>query len=97
LTNSLFPILIVLIFVLFFGGRFIYRKFQERRKLAELQTLVGEVGMLISGIRPPDQWGSVRIGDEIWRAESQSGEPVGAGQRVRITAVKENIVTITTL
>ena len=60
--NFYFPLIVLLVFGLFFGGKAIYRRIQERKKKAELATLIGEIGILIAGFQPPDQWGSVRVG-----------------------------------
>ncbi len=48
---------------------------------------VGETCQVLEDIDTSENTGRVRLGQDEWRAESQTGEVIPAGQRVEVTAV----------
>ena len=48
---------------------------------------LGEKCQVLEDIDPDENTGRVRLGQDEWRAESRSGEPIGAGQQVEVVAV----------
>ena len=60
------------------------------------ERLMGETGPVIDPIPAgPTNAGSVRIGAEIWRAESSVHEPVESGTYVEVVAVRGTRVIVT--
>ena len=48
---------------------------------------IGEKCRVLEDIDTDENTGRVRLGQDEWRAESRSGEPIGAGQQVEVVAV----------
>ena len=49
--------------------------------------LVGEPCLVLEDIDSDKNTGRVRLGQEEWRAESRSGEPIAAGRKAKVVAV----------
>jgi membrane-bound serine protease (ClpP class) len=64
----------------FFGIRWTRRG----RPTVGVETLVGTQAVALSPLAPE---GQVRIEGEIWKARARNGEPIGAGEPVRVAAV----------
>ena len=49
--------------------------------------LVGEKCRVLEDIDPDENTGRVRLGQDEWRAESGTGEPIAAGQHAEVVSV----------
>ncbi len=70
--------------------RWIIGPLRRRSKLTGPEAMVGKVGVALSDLDPN---GEIRVGGEIWRAESFSGK-VLRGERVRVKALTGLILTV---
>ena len=69
------------------------RKFSERLTKKQppgigADRFIGSEGVVLEEINPSDNTGRVRLGKEEWRAESDAGEVIGLGVKVRIKKVE---------
>jgi membrane protein implicated in regulation of membrane protease activity len=72
--------------ILFLGSRrFADRFSKEQPPGIGADRFVGKECVVLEEIRNRDNTGRVRMGSEEWRAESDSGETIPQGTRVRVT------------
>ena len=72
-----------------FGGEVLYwqRRVRGRRSVVGAQTLIGELGTVVSPCRPD---GQVRVSGEIWAAHCERG----AGRGETVTVVDRRQLTL---
>ncbi len=70
--------------------RWVIGPIRRRSKLTGGEALIGKTGVAISDLKPK---GEVRVGGEIWRAESSSGD-IAKGERVTVKTLKGLVVTV---
>ncbi len=81
------------VFILVSGILFVFgRRFAERVTTKQppgigADRFVDQVGVVIYEINPDNNTGSIRIGQDEWRANSESGEIIPVGTRVRVARV----------
>jgi membrane protein implicated in regulation of membrane protease activity len=93
---GLSPVAAALLLALWIGkDLFLYRSVRDAyvaRGKSPREELLGQTGVVVKPLRP---MGVVRIGGELWRAESASpGVGIPRGRRVRIEGVRGLVLTV---
>ena len=61
------------------------RKARNITAVSKDSQIIGQVGTVRAGLDPT---GTVQVANELWTAESDSGEPIESGERVMVTEVE---------
>lgn len=76
--------------VMFFALRPFLLKFLSPDRHAtrtNTDALIGQEGIVLEAINPDSFSGRVKVGGEDWRAISNSGKPIGVGEKIIVTRV----------
>ncbi len=70
--------------------RWVIGPVRRRSKLTGPEAMIGKMGIAITDLKPK---GEVRVGGEIWSAESLSGD-ITKGEEVRVKSLKGLVVMV---
>ena len=74
-----------------FGLWHFARKARNIHSPSRDSQMVGQVGMVRADLNPT---GTVQVANELWTAESDSGEPIQSGERVMVTEVEGLVLKV---
>lgn len=77
----------------FFGARPVFTRYfygKSKHVRTNVDALTGETGQVVEAIDEHGASGRVLVRGDNWRAVSDSGEPIPAGRKVRVTRVEGN-------
>ena len=71
-----------------FGRRFADRVTRKQPPGVGADRFIGMTGVVLEAINNNTNTGKIRVGQDVWRADSASGESIAVGESVTVTRVE---------
>ena len=90
-TNIIIQAIVFLIssVILFFATKPLVNKISKTETIkTNVSSLIGKKGIVIQKINPTESTGQIKVGGEIWSAESYNDSPIEEGTEIQILEIK---------
>ena len=88
---------VVVTFISLFTLRPVFLKYFDKQDdglKTNVDAIIGATGIVKEEIVNDENKGRVKIGGELWKAESENNENIGVGQKVKILSISGPKVTV---